>query len=161
MLDAIHFEELGVPGAAILTAPFASTGRAIAELRGFSDYSFAAVPHPIGSLTPAEADALADAVTSTVVVLLTSTTANATQREVASLDDIVDGLAEGLRTDGADLTAEISGRSIRLQLHIPDDACAECVMPASMLTPMFRHRIEIELGPGWNVTLDDPREVAI
>ncbi len=150
-----------MPAVAILTEPFASTGQAIAELAGFADYPFATVPHPIGSLTVSGAMMLADAVTPIVLDLLTGTadgTSNETGDTATDLHDVVEGLAQGLRTDGADLTASVTGRDIHLQLHIPDAACAECVMPASVLAPMFRNRIEAELGPNWTITLDDPRE---
>ncbi len=161
MLDAVHFEGHGVPAVAILTEPFASTGGAIAELAGFAHYPFATVPHPIGSLTVSGAMAVADAVTPIVLGLLTGAAAgasSATAVTAADLDDVVNGLAEGLRTGGADLTASVTGREICLQLHLPDAACAECVMPASVLAPMFRSRIEAELCPGWTITLGDPRE---
>ena len=177
MLDAVHFEQSGVPAAALLTEPFATTGTAIAELQGFADYPFATVPHPIGSLTEAQADALADAVTPAVVSLLTPAAAQpaadcdsvsdaasgspstGTAASTASAPNlVVDALAALLRADRADLTATIAGRHITLSLHIPDEACAECVLPASMLVPMFQHRFDTELGPGWTITLDDPRE---
>ena len=67
-------------------------------------------------------------------------------------------LAEALRADRADLTAERSGSRITFRLHIPDEACAECVMPSSMLVPMLQRRIDQELGPGLVVVLDDPRD---
>ena len=198
MLDAIHFEERGVPAAAILTEPFASTGLAIAELQGFDDYLFATVPHPIGSLTTAEAMALAAAVTPTVLGLLTKTgTQPARHRDLVDSDahsvghrelvdtgalptpsrepadsysagspatgsaitDVIEELAAVLRADRADLTASVEDHHITLRLHIPDEACAECVLPASMLVPMFEHRFDTALGPGWTITLADPREV--
>ena len=184
MLDAVHFETLGVPAAAILTEPFAATGAAIAELGGFADYPFATVPHPIGSLTTTEATAVADAVTPAVLRLLTAAGAQPTDDspltsvdtqsargdELAitgaassptagsALADVVEALAGALRADRADLTATVAGRHITLRLHIPDEACAECVLPASMLVGMFQHRFDTELGPGWTITLDDPRE---
>ncbi len=184
MLDAVHFEQASVPAAAVLTEPFATTGTAIAELQGFDDYPFATVPHPIGSLTEAQADALADAVTATVLSLLTAPDARSTLGdesfdadaqlphgdELTITDaaesptagsvpaDVVEALAGVLRADRADLTASITGRHIALRLHIPDEACAECVLPASMLVPMFQHRFDTELGPGWTITLDDPRK---
>ena len=171
MLDAIHFEERGVPAAAILTEPFASTGLAIAELQGFDDYPFATVPHPIGSLTTDEAMALADAVTPTVLGLLADTAAQPVRdSKPANADaagtpatgtapaEIVEEFAAVLRADRADLTASVEGHHITLRLHIPDEACAECVLPASMLVGMFQHRFDDELGPGWSITLDDPRE---
>ena len=179
MLDAVHFETLGVPAAAILTEPFAATGTAIAELAGFADYPFATVPHPIGSLTTTEATAVADAVTPAVLRLLTAAGAQPTDdspltnvdTQSARGDDasrlsadrstpaeVVERLAAVLRADRADLTATVAGRHITLRLHIPDEACAECVLPATMLISMFQHRFDSELGPGWTITLADPRE---
>lgn len=184
MLDAVHFEQAGVPAVAVLTEPFAATGTAMAELQGIDDYPFATVPHPIGSLTEAQGDALADAVTATVLGLLADPDASPTPSggpfgvdaqlprgdKQAGTDaassptagsapaDIVEELAVVLRADRADLTATVAGRHITLRLHIPDEACAECVLPASMLVPMFQHRFDTELGPGWTITLDDPRE---
>ena len=172
-----------MPAAAILTEPFAATGEAIAELQGFTDYPFATVPHPIGSLTSAEAMAVADAVTPTVLALLTTASVKpirhderigadaqpARAGEQVSADessapatgitpaDVVEELAVVLRADRADLTASITGRHITLSLHIPDEACAECILPASMLVPMFQHRFDTELGPGWAISLNDPR----
>ncbi len=161
-----------MPAVAILTEPFASTGQAIAELAGLPDYPFATVPHPIGSLTTTEALAVADAVTPAVLGLLTNAGAQpASNHEligadvegspatVSTLADIVEELAAVLRADRADLTASVTGHNISLRLHIPDEACAECILPASMLVPMFGHRFDTELGPGWNITLNDPREV--
>ena len=187
MLDAVNFEALGVPAAAIVTEPFGATGTAIAELQGFANYPFATVPHPIGSLTEAEAMAAADAVTTTVAHLLTSAGEQATAGsepsgadsrhprgdELTGTDastastvglvpaDVVEQLAAVLRADRADLTATIAGRDVTLRLHIPDEACADCVLPASMLTSMFQHRFDTELGPGWSVAVDDPREAAV
>ena len=165
MLDAVHFEQAGVPAAAVLTEPFATTGTAIAELQGFVDYPFATVPHPIGSLTEAQADALADAVTATVLGLLTAPDAKPTVTDASGSPaagsapaDVVEALAAVLRADRADLTASVAAQHVTLQLHIPDEACAECILPASMLAPMFQHRFDTELGPGWTITLDDPRE---
>ena len=154
-----------MPAVAILTEPFAATGKAIAELQGFADYPFAAVPHPIGSLTLAEAMAVADAVTPTVLALLTTADAQPASADESRAPatgvapaDVVEELTAFLRADRADLTASITGRHITLSLHIPDEACAECVLPASMLVPMFQQRFDTELGSGWTITLDDPRE---
>lgn len=52
MYDGISLEQAGVPAAVICTEPFITSGRAMAALRGASDYPFALVPHPMGSLTP-------------------------------------------------------------------------------------------------------------
>ena len=170
MLDAVRFEELGLPAAAIVTEPFTTTGKVMAELQGFVDYPFATVPHPVASLSEEQVTALADAVTPAVESLLVRGlvdsappdaagpgTAAGTDSGLVSLEDVVETLAEALRADRADLTAQRSGRKIIFRLHIPDEACAECVMPSSMLVPMFQHRVDQELGPGLTVELEDPR----
>ena len=189
MLDAVRFEELGLPAAAILTEPFRATGQVMAELQGFAGYPFATVPHPVASLSEEQAMAVADAVTPAVERLLLSGPADgppavavepvavepvAVEPVAAAdapagsdagaddasrrLEDVVETLAEALRADRADLTAERSGSRITFRLHIPDEACAECVMPSSMLVPMLQRRIDQELGPGLVVVLDDPRD---
>ena len=189
MLDAVRFEELGLPAAAILTEPFRATGQVMAELQGFAGYPFATIPHPVASLSAEQVMAVADAVTPTVESLLLSGPADgppavavepvavepvAVEPVAAAdapagsdagaddasrrLEDVVETLAEALRADRADLTAERSGSRITFRLHIPDEACAECVMPSSMLVPMLQRRIDQELGPGLVVVLDDPRD---
>ncbi len=166
MLDAVRFEELGVPAAAILTEPFRTTGLVMAELQGFADYPFATVPHPVASLSAEQVTVLADAVTPVVERLLLdgATGAPPTESsdgagaEQSSLDNVVEALAEGLRADRADLTAERSGNRITFRLHVPDEACAECVMPSSMLVPILQRRVDDELGSGLVVVLDDPRD---
>ncbi|MXW98147.1 MAG: hypothetical protein F4Y05_07780 [Acidimicrobiaceae bacterium] len=165
MLDAVRFEELGLPAVAIVTEPFTATGKVMAELQGFTDYPFATVPHPVASLSDEQVEAVADGVTATVERLLLRAVADAPPPDAArrtaaglvSLEDVVETLAEALRADRADLTAEQSGSRITFRLHIPDEACAECVMPSSMLVPMFQHRVDQELGPGLTVELEDPR----
>ena len=168
MLDAVRFEELGLPAVAIVTEPFTATGKVMAELQGFTDYPFATVPHPVASLSVEQINAVADAVTPAVERLLLSGVADAPPPDatgpgtaagtgLVSLEDVVETLAEALRADRADLTAERAGSKITFRLHIPDEACAECVMPSSMLVPMFQHRVDQELGPGLTVELDDPR----
>ena len=160
MLDAVRFEELGLPAAAIVTEPFRATGKVMAELQGFADYPFATVPHPVASLSEEQVNALADAVTPEVERLLLRGVVNrpvAAAAGLASLEEVVESLAAALRADRADLTAERTGSTILFRLHIPDEACAECVMPAAMLVPMFQHRVDQELGPGLTVELEDPR----
>ena len=109
---------------------------------------------------------LADAVTPEVERLLLRGVADPPPTEVTTigertgLEAVVEALAESLRADRADLTAERMGSTITFRLHIPDEACAECVMPSSMLVPMFQRRIDQELGPGLTVELEDPRTVS-
>ena len=68
MLDAISFEKRGIPAAVIITEPFIPT--ALAELSGLPGYPCAVIPHPVGSLTPAEVLARAEAITPRVAELL-------------------------------------------------------------------------------------------
>ena len=164
MLDAVRFEELGLPAVAILTEPFMTTGKVMAALQGFADYPFATVPHPVASLTVEQVAAVADAVTPAVERLLLDGATDAPPTDSveggagqSSLADVVEALAEGLRSDRADLTAERSGNLITFQLHIPDEACAECVLPSSMLVPILQRRVDDDLGPGLIVVLEDPR----
>ena len=155
-----------MPAAAILTEPFRTTGLVMAELQGFADYPFATVPHPVASLSAEQVMAVADAVTPAVERLLVGGVKDAQPEGPVdgagagqpSLDDVVEALAEGLRADRADLTAERSGDRITFRLHIPDEACAECIMPSSMLVPILQRRVDDELGPGLEIVLDDPRD---
>ncbi len=70
MLDAIFFEKRGIPAAVIVTEPFIPTALAIADLAGMSGYPHAVIPHPVGSLSPEEVCARADAVAARVETLL-------------------------------------------------------------------------------------------
>ncbi len=148
-----------MPAAAIITEPFEATCRAMAALHGFDDYPFIIVPHPVTSLTLDEVHQLADSVTPMVESLLT-TGAVPTERQVdETLADVVEGLAQGLRADGADLAAhQPDDHSVVFELYIPDQACAECVMPSSVLLPMFATRVHTALGTHLDVRLDDPRD---
>ena len=66
MLDAILMEEQGVPAIAIVTAPFRTTGEAMARSWGLPDYPFLDTPHPIANLTAAELDARAEVLAAAV-----------------------------------------------------------------------------------------------
>jgi hypothetical protein len=70
VLDAISFEKRGIPAAAVITEPFLPTAEAMARLAGMPGYPVAAIPHPIGSLTPAEVEDRADAIAATIAELL-------------------------------------------------------------------------------------------
>ena len=50
MHDGITVEKAGKPAALIATDAFVNTSRSIAKIRGISDYPFAIVTHPVGSL---------------------------------------------------------------------------------------------------------------
>ena len=70
MLDAISFEKRGIPAAVLITEPFVPTAVALAELAGLPGYPQAVIPHPVGSLSPAEVAARADAIAPRVAALL-------------------------------------------------------------------------------------------
>ena len=52
MHDAITVEKAGKPAVLISTDPFIPTVKSIARIRGISDYPFAVVTHPVGTLEP-------------------------------------------------------------------------------------------------------------
>ena len=70
MLDAIFFEKRGIPAAVIITEPFIPTALTIAELAAMPGYPHAVIPHPVGSLSPAEVCRRAEAVAARVEALL-------------------------------------------------------------------------------------------
>ena len=70
MLDAITFEKRGIPAAVVITEPFEPTAEAMARLAGMEGYPYAVVPHPFGSLSPAEVSARADKVVDRIEQLL-------------------------------------------------------------------------------------------
>jgi hypothetical protein len=70
VLDAITFEKRGIPAAVVITEPFESTAEAMAKLAGMPGYPYAAVPHPFGSLSPAEVSARADQIVDCIERLL-------------------------------------------------------------------------------------------
>jgi hypothetical protein len=161
LLDAVQFEDLGLPAAAIITEPFEATCRAMAALHGFDEYPLIIVPHPVTSLTLDEVHELADSITPLVESLLTTGGTRSTRHGEETLADVVEALAPGLRSDGADLTAhQRDDHTVVFQLSIPDQACAECVMPSSMLLPIFTERVRGALGSHLEVHLDDPRDSA-
>jgi hypothetical protein len=70
VLDAILFEQQGVPAVAIVTDLFRATGDAMATSWGMTGYRFVDTPHPIANLTDKELDARADRLVEPVVSLL-------------------------------------------------------------------------------------------
>jgi hypothetical protein len=70
VLDAIFFEKRGIPAAVIITEPFIPTALGIPDLAGISGYPLAVNAHPLGSLSPEEVRARADAVAARVETLL-------------------------------------------------------------------------------------------
>ena len=72
MLDALLFEERGIPGIAVVTEPFRQTGAAMAATWGLSGFRFLVTPHPIAILGDAELDQRADLLAPLVIDLLRS-----------------------------------------------------------------------------------------
>jgi hypothetical protein len=70
VLDAITFEKRGIPAAVVITEPFVPTAEQMARLAGMPGYPYAVLPHPVGSLTPAEVGERAAAVFERVAALL-------------------------------------------------------------------------------------------
>ena len=61
MHDAITFDRRGVPAVAVLSEPFANTGRMMARTHKLPDYRFALIPHPVG-MRPEQIEANAELV---------------------------------------------------------------------------------------------------
>lgn len=62
-----------MPTAVICTDQFVESAKAQAAICGNPDYPFVVVPHPIGSLTPAELRGRAKTATPAVIDILTRT----------------------------------------------------------------------------------------
>jgi hypothetical protein len=71
VLDALMFEERGIPGIALLTEPFRQTGTAMATTWGLPGFRFLCVPHPIAILGDKDLDERADGLVPLVVGLVT------------------------------------------------------------------------------------------
>ena len=50
MQDGIEFERKGIPAVVLVTKPFDSQARSMANLMGLPDYQYAVIDHPMGSL---------------------------------------------------------------------------------------------------------------
>lgn len=70
MLDALLFEERGIPGIAVVTEPFRQTGAAMAATWGLPGFRFLDIPHPIANLGDKELNERADRLAPLVVDLL-------------------------------------------------------------------------------------------
>ena len=51
MQDAVALENKGVPSVVLVTKPFNSQAKAMANLLGLPGYEYAVIGHPMGSLT--------------------------------------------------------------------------------------------------------------
>jgi hypothetical protein len=70
VLDALMFEERGIPGIALVTEPFRQTGTAMAATWGLPGFRFVEMPHPVAILGDKETDDRADRLVPLVVALL-------------------------------------------------------------------------------------------
>ncbi len=61
MHDGISFEQLGKRAVVLCTEPFEVTAQNIARIMGLPSYPFLKVQHPIGSCSPTELKARAEA----------------------------------------------------------------------------------------------------
>jgi hypothetical protein len=51
--NATELEKLGIPTAALCTEPFDNTARSMARRRGFPNYRYVLLEHPLSSARPA------------------------------------------------------------------------------------------------------------
>jgi hypothetical protein len=70
VLDALMFEERGIPGIALITDPFRQTAAAMAATWGLPGFRFLEMPHPIANLGDKQIDDRADRLVPGVVDLL-------------------------------------------------------------------------------------------
>ena len=71
MHDALSAEKLGIPAAAVITAPFVPTARLIAQYNGMPGYQFAVIAHPIANNDDATIRAKAeDALAQCITILI-------------------------------------------------------------------------------------------
>lgn len=166
MLDGVLFEKHGIPAAVIITEPFESTAAAIAELHQMPEYGFVTVPHPVTSLSSYEVGALAVRIAPVVAEYLLNpvvsgddTAGTDVGKTSLLLADLVEELAVGLRSDGADLTAALTAlNEVTFTLHISDRTCAECILPGKLLLQIYTRKVAERLGAGVVVHLVDPRQ---
>ena len=64
------YEEQGIPGIALVTAPFHQTGAAMAATWGLPSFGFLDLPHPIATLDDDQTDDLAEDLVPQVIKLL-------------------------------------------------------------------------------------------
>ena len=57
MADGTIFEKRGIPAVSVTTDAFTASGNAMAKARGFANYRYAMMPHPLSSLTPEQVQA--------------------------------------------------------------------------------------------------------
>ena len=70
MADGTIFEKRGIPAASITTDAFTSSANAMAKARGFSEYHYAMMPHPLSSLTPEQVREQARKLVPEILVIL-------------------------------------------------------------------------------------------
>jgi hypothetical protein len=72
VLDALMFEERGIPGIALVTEPFRQTATAMATTWGLPGFRFVETPHPVANLREEETGLRADHLLPLVLALLTA-----------------------------------------------------------------------------------------
>jgi hypothetical protein len=70
VLDALMFEERGIPGIALVTEPFRQTGAAMAATWGLPGFKFVETPHPVAILDEVETSDRAQDLVPQVLALL-------------------------------------------------------------------------------------------
>jgi hypothetical protein len=68
--DGTLFEGRGIPAASITTDAFVASGTAMASARGYPNYRYAMIPHPLSSLTPEQVEERAHEILPEVLEIL-------------------------------------------------------------------------------------------
>jgi hypothetical protein len=171
MRDAATFESLGMPTVILVNDVFEPIAYATAALLNMpADYVAERViwlPHPTSTLSKSDARRLVDDRIGTIRSALGGTAANPVAPPRAPSGDpfsvarsIADGLAAGLRVDGADLVLDSFDEGVlRGRVMIGEATCADgsCIMPAAQLAKMLHAMIGARLPGLRSVELDEVR----
>jgi len=69
--NATELEKLGIPTAVLCTEPFARTAESMARRRGFANYRYILIEHPLSSARPEGIRARAEKALPEVIAILT------------------------------------------------------------------------------------------
>jgi hypothetical protein len=181
MRDAVSLEARGIPTILLVNdvfEPIAHATAALLDLPG--DYvakNIVWLPHPTSNLTRDAAAALVDARIDAIRAALLGSDAvtavaaathphgngaagprepEASNDELARAREIVDGLAQSLRADGADLVLlDFAAGVLEGEVRIGDLTCADgsCIMPTDALTKMVDAMVRPKLAALRSVVL--------
>lgn len=172
MRDAVTFESRGIPAVILVNDVFEPIAHATAALLDLGpDYVASNIiwlPHPTSNLTPAAAALLIDGrIKAIETALLGRTVARdngagntAAGDALQTARGVVEGLAQSLRADGADLAlVSFEDGILAGELRIGELTCDDgsCIMPAEQLAKMVEAMVRAKVESLRAVTLREVR----